>query len=77
MAERKVDWPATAGYKLRLGQHYCGLAIERSEGRHRLIMLCTRSYGKSVIELLIHTTSFKKIWRAGKYTRLTKIQLKR
>ena len=39
-------------------------------------MTCTRSYGKSITELLIHTTSFKKIWRAGKYTRLTKIQLK-
>ena len=37
---------------------------------------CTKSYGKSVIELLIRTTSFKKIWRAGKYPRLTKIQLK-
>ena len=32
--------------------------------------------GKSIIELLIRTTSFKKIWRAGKYPRLTKIQLK-
>ena len=55
--------------------HYCGLAIERSEGHHRL-MSCTKSYGKSGIELLIRTTSFKKIWRAGKYPRLTKIQLK-
>ena len=39
-------------------------------------MSCTRSYGKSIIELLIHTTSFKKIWRAEKYPRLTIIQLK-
>ena len=39
-------------------------------------MSCTRSYRKSVFELLICTTSFKKIWRAGKYPRLTKIQLK-
>ena len=39
-------------------------------------MSCTRSYGKSIIELLLHTTSFKKIWRAGKYLRLTKIQSK-
>ena len=53
--------------------HYCGLAIERSECHHRL-MSCTKSYGKS--ELLMRTTSFKKIWRAGKYPRLTKIQLK-
>ena len=67
MAERKVDWgrrPATAGYKLRLGH---GLAIERSEGHHRL-MLCTRSYGKSIIELLIHTTSFKRVENTQDYS---------
>ena len=74
MAERKVDWGMQAGYKLslRLGpggsnrafkvsqdcdMHYCGLAIERSEG----LMSCTKSYGKSIVELLIRTTSFKKI----------------
>ena len=28
------------------------------------------NYGRSTIELLIHTTSFKKMWRAGKYPRL-------
>ena len=54
MAERKVDWGMQASY---------------CEGHH-MLMSCTRSYGKSIIELLIHTTSYKKIWRAGKYPRL-------
>ena len=38
------------------------IAIERSEGHH-MLMSCTRSYGNFI------TTSFKKIWRAGKYPR--------
>ena len=66
MAERKVDWGVQASY-CRL-QAKIGLAIERSGGHHRL-MSCTRSYGRSIIELLNHTTSF---WRAGKYPRLVK-----
>ena len=40
MAERKVDWGMQASY---------------CEGHH-MLMSCTRSYGKSIIELLIHTT---------------------
>ena len=73
MAERKVDWGMQASYcRLQAKIGTCiivdlQIAIERSEGHHRL-MSCTRSYGKSIIELLIHTTSFKKIWRAGKYS---------
>ena len=67
MAERKVDWGRQASYcrlqaKINIATciNYCGLAIESSEGHYRL-MSCTKSYGKSNIELLIHIISFKKI----------------
>ena len=48
--------------------HYCGLAIERSEG----LMSCTRSYGKSIVGI---ADTHNILQEDLKYPRLTKIQI--
>ena len=73
MAERKVGWGMQASYcRLQAKIGTCIIVDLQLKGqRVHWLMSCARSYRKSIIELLIHTTSFKKIWRAGKYPRLT------
>ena len=70
-----VDWGRQASYcRLQAKIGACiNVDCQLKGQNHHGLMSCTRSYGRSIIELPIHTTSFKKI---GKYPRLTKIQLK-